>query len=406
MMIKTRQIAALLLSLSLPAFAEPADSSAATGREEGVRFVCAPEQVQVVALEMDAYLASLGISPDLLVRRLDKDKGVLNYVLNTPRDEFSTLDFAQRTAFRIRDEMVSLPTKYGKERNIAVVSRKEIVLAMLQHGRLTEFRGAACDVEALKDHVGVRQNTAAWAESLNWIWPDGDAAQWNRTYWERGTPLTGVPLHEALNDVFLQPESYSFGCYTAAKMVIVQGMLDYYRRVKNDPERLQQLEHRLYADNDPLVDVEPDAMWDFESDYEARRYLRPGKLLRVKRQIAPGNFVPGDWVYFLNTDVATYAKTGYEGSNPIYLGRGKFSDYFNDHHHAYTFEQKLDQVYQWRNGVFSFSRDAHKRVTLMEAELLKLARTPAEGGLVMDFRGEQYFLGFEELPDMPARVTE
>ncbi|HEY6095656.1 MAG TPA: hypothetical protein VIU93_11965 [Gallionellaceae bacterium] len=394
----------LLAILVLPACAEPAGSPSGTGPApvaEGIRFVCAPDQVQVVALEMDDYLASLGIASALVVKHLDTDRGVLNYVLNTPGNEFTTLDFAQRPAFGIRDEMVSLPARSGRERTIAVVSRKEIVLTMLQHGRLTEFRGGACDVEALKDHVGIRQNTAAWAAVLNWVWPDGEAAQWNKAYWDRGTPVPNIPLHEALSDVFLQPESYSFGCYTAAKMVIVQGMLDFYRRVKKDPERLQQLEHRLYMDNDPLVDVEPEAMWDFESAYQSRQRPRPGKLLRVKRQVAPGNFVPGDWVYFLNTDSATYAKTGYEGSNPIYLGRGRFSDYFNDHHHAYSFEQKLDQVYQWRNGVFSFSRDGHKRVALTDADLLRLGRTPAEGGLVMDFRGEQYFLGFEELPAMP-----
>jgi len=41
------------------------------------------------------------------------------------------------------------------------VSQKEILLALLQNGRTTRFTGKACSAEALKDQVGVRQNTVA-----------------------------------------------------------------------------------------------------------------------------------------------------------------------------------------------------------------------------------------------------
>lgn len=391
----------LLLNLaSLPLRAEtiPAD--------EGIRFSCKPEQLPTIALDMDAYLDSLGISPGLVIKKSPPQQGTLIYTLNTPENDFSTLNFSERPEFRIHDDILSLPTRQGKEKMVSVVSKKEILLALLQHGRLTEFKGDACTVQALEDHVGIRQNTTAWAGNLNWVWPDGDYAQWNKAYWNRGTPQSGVPLHEALNDVFLNPESYSFGCYTSAKMVIVQGILDYYRRVKKDPVQLQRVEKRLYIDHDPLVDIEPGAMWSFEKDFNPGELHRPGKLLKLARQIAPKNFVPGDWVYFLNTDPVTYEKTGYEGSNPIYLGRNKFADYFNDHHHAYSYEQKMDQVYQWRNGVFSFSRDRAKRVPLSTEEMEHLGETPDEGGIVMDYRAVPFLFGYESLPGLSSAIRQ
>ncbi len=43
--------------------------------------------------------------------------------------------------------------------------------------------------------------------------------------------------------------------------------------------------------------------------------------------------------------------------------------------------------------------------TVAEGVHLVCAPQP-KGGLLMDFRGEPYFLGFEALPDMPARVAE
>lgn len=132
---------------------------------------------------------------------------------------------------------------------------------------------------------------------MHWVRPDG-------------TPT--VPLDDALLDAFTQQAKYAIGCYTASKLTYAHGVLDYYARV---------LEH-------------------------------PAKAALV-RGVPPRHFVPGDWAYLLNTDPVTYEKTGYEGSNAIYLGRGRFDDYYDDHNHSYTFEEKLDEVYQWRNGVFS-----------------------------------------------------
>jgi len=84
------------------------------------------------------------------------------------------------------------------------------------------------------------------------------------------------------------------------------------------------------------------------------------------------------------------SEIGVEGSNFIYLGRNKFDDYYNDNGHSYTYKQKLNEVYQWRNGVFSRHRDASKMRPLSQEELDQLGKAPSEDGLVMEFRVSPY----------------
>lgn len=401
-----RKIIPLMLFLSLfsnPFFADASlpqhantiteKNNALTG--EGIRFSCNPSQLKNIESSMETYFSSLGITTDLVVKKVDRTNGAIVYTLNTPKEDSNTLNLKDRAELQIQDDIVSLPTKHGGEKNIQTVSKKEILLALLQNGRITEFKNGACDIEALKDHVGIRQNTVAWAENLMWVWPDGGAAKWNKKYWSRGTPKRGYPLHEALNDIFINQNQYSIGCYTATKLVMIQGVLDYYRRIKKDQAQLKLLENRLSINKDPLVSIEPGKMWDFEKDFNPQELNRPGKLLKIEYGVATNNFVPGDWIYFLNTDPASYQKTGYEGSNAIYLGRNKFDDYYNDNNHSYTYQQKVDEVFQWRNGVFSRSRDFAKIKPLILQDIERLSKTPEEGGILTDIRVFPYFFGYE-----------
>lgn len=378
----------------------PASSSppVAMQNNEGILFTCAPDQIDNLASGMDHYLLSLEIPAAAVVKKEDKNDGILLYTLNTPATDFNTLNLKDRPELNIRDEIVSLPGKQGSIKKIETVSRKEIMLALLQHGRLTKFAGNACNIQALKDHVAIRQNTVAWAENLTWNWPDGERAEWNTKYWHNGTPRKGVSLHKALNDVFINQQKYSFGCYTATKLVEIQGVLDYYRRIKKSPAELKLIEARLEQDRDPLEEIEPARMWDFEKDFDPQDKNRPGKLMKIKYGVRPLNFVPGDWAYFLNTDPVTYEKTGYEGSNAIYLGRNKFDDYYNDNNHSYSYYQKLDEVYQWRNGVFSRRRDFKKIRPLTPLDIERLSKRPAEGGLLKSARVSPYLFAYEELP--------
>lgn len=356
-----------------------------------VQFHCLP-QLAVLQQQVPDYLRELGISADQILLSIDAEAGVMTLALNTPLDDTRTLDFSIRPPFGIKPEKVRLPTGKRSTRVVSTVSRKEIVLALLQHGRLTEFRNDLCTLDALINHVGVRQNIVAWAENINWVWPNGGSAKWNYKYWKHGTPRPGVSIQAAIMDAFLHQDKYAIGCYTATKLVIVQGMLDYYRRVRPDPASIRRIETALLADGDPLVGIEPGRMWSFEADFDPRDIDKPGKLMELHTNVAQNNFVPGDWMYLLNTDARTYQKTGYEGSNALYLGGNRFDDYFNDHGHSYTYEEKLDEVYQWRNGVFSRSRDAGKVKPLSVVALRELSSTPSLGGIQLDIRGvPRYF---------------
>lgn len=379
---------------AIPASATPPEAMS------GIAFHCTPRQIVRLQREMASYLRELGIAPQLVVRS-EPATDTLLYTLATDAADSDTLSLRQRPEYRLRDVVVRLPGKRGQPLKVQTVSRKEILLALLQHGRLTRLRGAACTATALREQVALRQNIVAWSEKLSWVWPDGNSAYWNRQLWDRGTPLATVPLRHALLDAFLNQDSYRIGCYTAAKLVYAHAVLDYYARVRRDRSKAALVRTRLLHDAEPLVGVEPPAMWEFESDFDVATRHVPGKLLRLKSGVAVGNFVPGDWVYLRNTDPLSAQKTGYEGSNAIYLGGGRFSDYYNDHRHSYTYAEKVDEVYQWRHGVFSRSRDADKIQPLNAADIARLSQAPAEGGLLLDLRVTPYWFGYEDLPRLP-----
>lgn len=362
---------------------------------------------------MDTYLLHLGLvtddgsgAPGAATVHSSTREGrggvqTLRYQIS-PYSAFGTLFLAWQPQWALQDDTLTVPAGGGKSRLLRTVSQKEIVLALLSPGRLTRFSGPACDAQALIDHVAVRQNIVLWTELLSWQWPDGASAYWNPHYWKDGTPRHGIALADALNDLFWHPSAYGFGCYTATKIVFVQGIYDYYRRVKHDPRQAQHILHRLTADGQPLVDIEPGAMWRFESDFDAQDLSRPGKLLRGVDGVAALNFVPGDWVYIRNTDPVSSQKTGYEGSNAIYMGRNRFDDYYNDNGHSYTFREKLDEVHEWRNGVFSRSRDYARLQPITYADIDRLGAPPELGGLLEGIREVPYFFGYEKLPPMPS----
>lgn len=356
---------------------------------DGLIFICPQKKVSELTTQIREYLASLKIRTDHY--KFEQRSEAVRFVLTTLETDTNTLNFHLRPEYEIQDEILYLPTRTKKLRKLKTVSKKEIVLALMQHGRRTEFSGNHCSLQAFQEHVGVRQNVVAWTEKLSWIWPNGGYAFWNKKYWDRGNPVGPSPLHEKINDMFINQRKYSIGCYAASKVVFSQGVLDYYHRVNPNPIKLQQIEARLMSDNDPLVQVEPARMWSFEKGHDPEKNKIEGKILTIKYGIAAKNIVPGDWLYLLNTDSKTYLKLGYEGSNAIYLGRNKLDDYYNDHNHSYQFHEKIDEVYQWRNGVFSRSRHGHKRKPLTPTQIENMYNTPDRGGLMLDLRVFPYY---------------
>jgi hypothetical protein len=365
---------------------------------DGIVYECPERNIGMIANDVLTYFRSLGITDNQINQYRNIDGGLVEFTLVDSLNTTDTLDLINRKEFDLKEEVVKLPSDTLHPKSVVTVSKKEILMAMLQRGRGSIFRGKSCSVEALKDQIGVRQNIVAWADSVDWHWPNGRAATWNKKYWNHGNLKLHNQLHEALTDVFIHPAKYSFGCYTASKLIELQGVVDYFRRIKHDPETSAIIERQLLQDGDPLRNIEPGSMWFFESSVTTQDIERPGKVLKVLQKVPANNFIPGDWSYFLNTDPVTYEKTGYEGSNAIYLGRGKFDDYYNDNNHSYTYKEKLNEVYQWRNHVFSRSRDAAKIIPLTTNELTKLANSPANSGLQLEYRAIPYQFGYEELP--------
>lgn len=377
----------------------------------GIEFSCPSSQLPALRQDMAAYLGSLGLAlaqEPAVPSGLAADAAVvleehttadgqarLRYSLPSG-SAWGTLFLAWQPQWALRDEVVYLPTAQGGRRPVATVSRKEILLALLSPGRLTRFSEGACDVQALADHVGLRQNIVAWAEELSWVWPNGDPAFWNARYWIDGTPRPGVALADALNDVFFRQKAYGFGCYAATRLVFVQGVYDYYRRVKRDPALARQIVARLMADGEPLVDIEPPALWSLAPP--AQDLERPGKLVRATGPVAPMNFVPGDWAYIRNTDPVSSDDGGYEGSNTLYLGRNRFDDYYNDNGHTFSFREKLEEVHEWRHGMYARLRDYALLQPVKYGDVERLSAAPEAGGLLEAVRAVPYYFGYETLP--------
>ncbi len=357
----------------------------------GLIFECGADKRNQLKSELNAYQQELGI--DASVYEVHESDARLRLSLKDP-SVYGTLYLRWDPKYNITEERISLPTAKGLA-EIETVSKKEILLALMHQGRETVFAGNACHIDALKEHVQIRQMIVAWSEHLHWSFPDGSSAQWNQQYWDQGNLKPGASLDKAMRDFFIQPDKCSIGCYTATKIVIIQGILDYFRRVKKDDAMADAIINRLKSDDDVLVGIEPGAMWSFQKPINPEEQKRLGKLLKIQAQVAPMNFIPGDWVYFVNTDKDSSEKDGYEGSNSIYMGRASFDDFYNDNEHHYLYNEKIQNIYNWRNGVFSRSRD-YQRVRILSAEQVhQFGLSPEEGGFLLKNRAIPYFFGFE-----------
>jgi hypothetical protein len=356
----------------------------AENQKDGVQFNCSKDEIANLKADMPKYIANLGIDPKLIIVKESLDGTKLGFVLNTAEKDTNTINFSSRKEFGIKDDVVELPTKSGKSRKVHTVSKKEITLSLFQHGRLSEFKDEGCNIQAFKDHIGIRQNTAAWTEQLSWGFPNGKGSAWNKKYWDDSPMPKRGPLHKAINDLFMNPDRYSMGCYSASKSVMSQGLLDYYARVRPDSEKLAKIEKAMLADKAPLSDVEPGTAWDFIKSMTEEDLKVPGKILTVKKGVAKDNFIAGDWAYIKNTDDKSSEKAGYEGSNAVYLGRGNFDDYYGEMKYShYTFDEKINEVYQWRNGVFTASESSQKKKKpLTPEQFQQILEGPDDGGIL------------------------
>ncbi len=357
----------------------------------GVIFECGPDKLTHLNGQLNTYQQELGI--DASVYKVYQSESRLRVSLKDP-SVYGTLYLRWNPQYGITEESISLPGKEGLL-EVETVSQREILLALMHEGRETIFKGDACHIDALKEHIQIRQMIVAWSEHLHWSFPDGESAQWNQRYWDQGNLKPKASLDEAMRDFFINPDKCSLGCYTATKIVIIQGILDYFRRVKKDDAMADAIIKRLKSDDDVLVGIEPGAMWSFQKPINLDEQKRLGKLLKIQTQVAPMNFIPGDWVYFVNTDKDSSEKDGYEGSNSIYMGRASFDDFYNDNEHHYLYNEKIQNIYNWRNGVFSRSRHFQRMQILSAEQLHQFGLSPEDGGFLVKNRAIPYFFGFE-----------
>jgi hypothetical protein len=126
---------------------------------EGLQFACDSGQANVLKSELADYFKSLAIPLDLLDSREEASgaRFTLSYFLKGPDITPDTLGISKESRFSIAPERATLPGNGGIDQTREVVSRKEIVLALLHPGRLTRLGPAGCSVSALKDHVDTRQ---------------------------------------------------------------------------------------------------------------------------------------------------------------------------------------------------------------------------------------------------------
>jgi hypothetical protein len=130
------------------------------------------------------------------------------------------------------------------------------------------------------------------------------------------------------------------GCFNAARILEVGGIVDSFaQRISNNsgksnPSEVEQDIQALnkldeIAQGAPIEEIEPEI-----TDGEV---VKQGKYLDMHFNVPGNNWVPGDWGYIRNTDEVSHGIFGFEGHNFIYLGRGKFTDYYDS-----TPERTLD----------------------------------------------------------------
>ena len=127
---------------------------------------------------------------------------------------------------------------------------------------------------------------------------------------------------------------YAFSCYRASEYVLLLGLA----------EELQACNPSLYRMLDALWHRRAIASGEFHDVFLSESGSTAEPL--------PARwYVPGDRVWFRNPDAASADASGYEGSWVIYLGEGRFSNFWK-HDQPYDFDEKCLEIYHWRNAVF------------------------------------------------------
>ena len=175
-----------ILSACIPCYSAESTSKAVETQSEmfvdGIVYECPGRNINALAEDVNSFFKSLGIVEEQVLQSQNIHLGLLKFTLVGSQNSTDTLDLINRRELHLKEELVQLPSATKKPKSVITVSKKEIVMSMLQRGRTSKFSGNSCSLEALKDQVGVRQNIVAWTDSVTWRWPNGRTAKWNQKY--------------------------------------------------------------------------------------------------------------------------------------------------------------------------------------------------------------------------------
>lgn len=227
------------------------------------------------------------------------------------------------------------------------------------------------DLQELESHLRIRCNIAR-AAAMTALAFKTDAAERPSAFWH-DEPDVGFLLKPEvrLTDALVaatQPERdgplYDFSCYRATEYVILLGIAQEARLFH--PELYKALESTIRArciKSGLFHEV-------FLTEYGS-----------VDAPIPMNYYVPGDRVWFKNPDERSSNIHGYEGSWVIYLGGGKFSNFWK-RDAPYTLKGKMLEIYHWRHGasldhqsMMQMNEDAvHAKVATTRGHPVKMQR--------------------------------
>jgi len=279
-----------------------------------------------VVADMKKLLEENGVT-EFVTSELTPD-GKLAYVLKLQgQEDGDTSILAEHPALKIESEEVTYSDSRGKEFTRSIVSKKEILLAMLTSGRVHTFSGKNCSVDALKEHIGARQNIVLWATHKK-DWEFGSSAIHSRESFDEDWNLkSGADACEGLGNIFSVKERTRFGCTMACKMASLYGQIDFYNKVAPDEEKLRHFKALIAKDEWPVEQIQ---------EYHV--------------EVPEKHWVPGDWGWVENTKYKSgVSGTGTQGSNVISIGGGNVAGYWISANNK-SLEQCIRGVRNWDGG--------------------------------------------------------
>jgi hypothetical protein len=212
----------------------------------------------------------------------------------------------------------------------------EILLALLSSPVDRTFP----NLEELHAHLESRLYTCRAAEETTLAFAtqsaDRPASHWRYSEATGFILQPGAALIEALR-LATQPSVsgslYDFSCYRATEYVLLLGLAQTLQ--KFNPDLLYRLEDQ----------------WRREAIASGRFHDTFLDEIGSMDDPLPGlHYVPGDRVWFRNPDERSADVVGFEGSWVVYMGRGRFTDFWRPQS-SYSLRDKCLEIHFWREAV-------------------------------------------------------